>query len=209
MLFSGNKTAILFYLFFQAAHKCFSAQRNTQLMSKSFYVLRYRMAEHPGCKVHPPPNLRARDRRAELYKKADKSVRPHSGWCTAHRIPIYKVLKIFWDVGSKPRKQVLCSIMCSGISYSRSKCVADLLFTAKRDKLGVGGGEVSFCFYLEAINEQEPSWGKTIVKSQALCVVQEKHAEVNSSQEERAGFPNADFVRQIKSLVFFVVFSPR
>lgn len=35
--------------------------------------------------------------------------------------------------------------------------MADILFTTKRDKLGVGGEEGSFCFYVEAINEQELS----------------------------------------------------
>lgn len=45
--------------------------------------------------------------------------------------------------------------------------MADLLFTAKRDKLGVGGGESSFCFYLEAINEQELSEVKP--QSRARC----------------------------------------
>jgi len=43
-----------------------------------------------------------------------------------------------------------------------------LLFVAGRDKLGVGGGEGYFCFYLEAINEQELSGGKTTAKSQVL-----------------------------------------
>jgi len=47
------------------------------------------------------------------------------------------------------------------------------------------------------------------VKPQVLCGVREKHAEVSSRQEERAGFPDTDFVRQLKSLAFFVVCSHR
>lgn len=43
-----------------------------------------------------------------------------------------------------------------------------ILFVAERDKSGVGGGEGYFYFYLEAMNEQELSGGKTTAKSRAL-----------------------------------------
>lgn len=48
-----------------------------------------------------------------------------------------------------------------------------------------------------------------MAKSQVLHIKREKHTEVSSRQEERAGFPNTGFVRQLKSLAFFVAFSPR
>lgn len=39
-------------------------------------------------KFAPPPNLSARDRRAELYKKPGKSLQPHKGSLHSHLLSV-------------------------------------------------------------------------------------------------------------------------
>lgn len=151
VLFSDNKPAQLFYLFF---HKHFSTQ-TPSLPVNSFTFCGMKQRSSRDAKFTP---FQISEQGTTGQHFTRNLVNPHNH--TAADVVLlvtFPFIRSFWNMGSKPRKQVLCSIVCGGTSYSRSRRVADLLFTAKRDESGVGGGEGYFCFYLEAINDQELS----------------------------------------------------